>query len=52
MLSLTGKPLFYGLNYQDLLEKNRKGVIKFANKSWAKVSSKGNTISFNSFFYN
>jgi len=37
---ITGRPLFSALNYQDLLEKNRKGVIKYSGTSWSKISGK------------
>jgi len=38
--SLSAKPLFAAPNYQEILEKNKKGAVKFPGAAWIKVSNK------------
>mmetsp|Transcript_15381 Transcript_15381/g.13121 ORF Transcript_15381/g.13121 Transcript_15381/m.13121 type:complete len:243 (+) Transcript_15381:93-821(+) len=37
-ICLCGKPPFTGLNYQDLLDANRRGSVKFKSRYWNRVS--------------
>jgi len=38
--SLSAKPLFAAPNYQEIIEKNKKGVVKFPGAAWIKISNK------------
>lgn len=38
---MTGRPAFQARDYQELLEKNRKGIIRARGKRWQKLSQEG-----------
>jgi serine/threonine protein kinase len=38
---LSGRPVFQGANYNELIQKNREGVAIFHEKYWSKISEEG-----------
>mmetsp|Transcript_7903 Transcript_7903/g.7144 ORF Transcript_7903/g.7144 Transcript_7903/m.7144 type:complete len:156 (+) Transcript_7903:726-1193(+) len=37
-ICLSGRPPFHAMDYQELLEKNRRGVVRFKGKVWGRYS--------------